>query len=214
MAKSFIKRFFNKIDRSLNVDTFRYFYKIKSLLGFKGKDQADFTALKEKARLLTSGRDAVQLHLGCGKNRFDGFINIDQRQTSATDLECDIVQLPFEDNTVDRIETYHVIEHMPRHDVPRAMKEWHRVMKPGGVLIIECPNFDQAVREYLDGNEDRIDNIFGLQRFPGDTHVFGYNFNRLKAIVEQAGFTDVTEGQPRDYHKDLEPCMRLEAKKH
>ena len=57
------------------------------------------------------------------------------------------------------------------------------------------------------------DNIFGLQRFPGDTHVFGYNFKRLKAIVQWAGFTHITEAQPQDYHKDLEPCMRLEAKK-
>lgn len=213
MTKSFIKRFFNSIDRRLNVDTFRYFYKFKSLLGFKSKEEVDFEDLKQKARQLSAGYDIVKLHLGCGKNHFDGFINIDQRQTSATDLECDIVRLPFDDNTIDRIETYHVIEHMPRHDVPRALKEWFRVMKPNGTLIIECPDFDRTAKEYLDGREDRIDNIFGLQRFPGDTHLFGYNFKRLKALVQNAGFADVTESSPQDYHKDLEPCLRLEARK-
>ena len=57
------------------------------------------------------------------------------------------------------------------------------MLKPGGVLIIECPNFDQAVKDYLQGNEDRIDNIFGLQRFEGDTHYCGYNFKRLKLML-------------------------------
>ena len=213
MSQSIIRRFFNKVDKSLNIDTFRYFFKIKLLLGFKSQDEKDFEVLREKARGLVTPRESLKLHLGCGKNHFDGYINIDQRATSATDFECDIVCLPFDDEMVECIEMYHVIEHMPRHDVPRALKDWWRVMRPGGKLIIECPNFDEAVREYLDGNERRIDNIFGLQRFPGDTHVFGYNFKCLKKSLEEAGFRDIVECPPQDYHKDEEPCMRIEAVK-
>jgi len=151
----------------------------------------------------------LKLHLGCGNQHFEGYVNIDWRKTRATNLVCDIRKLPYPDNSVERIETYHVIEHLPRHDVPKALKEWHRVLVPGGRLVIECPNFDEAVKEYIEGNEKRLDNIFGLQRFSGDVHLYGYNFKRLKRLLEEAGFKNVKEEEPQDYHAKDEPSLRV-----
>ena len=153
------------------------------------------------------------LHVGCGNRRIKDCINIDWRKTSATDLICDVRKLPYPNNSVESIESYHVIEHLPRHDVLSMMKEWHRSLKQGGILIIECPDFDKTVEEYLAGNKNRIDNIFGLQRFPGDTHLFGYNFDRLKEQLEAIGFANIQEKNPTDYHVALEPCLRVEATK-
>ena len=85
--------------------------------------------------------------------------------------------------------------------------------RPGEKLIIECPDFDKSVKEYVEGNEKRIDNIFGLQRFLGDTHLFGYNFKRLKKLLEDVGFKDVQRREPRDYHTKDEPCLRVECVK-
>ncbi len=79
--------------------------------------------------------------------------------------------------------------------------------------MIECPDFDGAVRDYLAGDESRIDNIFGLQRFDGDTHRFGYNVGRLTRLLSEAGFSQITPAEPQDYHKDLEPCLRIEARR-
>jgi hypothetical protein len=136
MSRSTIKRFFNKVDKSLNIDTFRYYYKIRSLLGFKSQAENDFEALRQKARDLVKPNGHYKLHLGCGKNHFDGYINIDQRSTSATDLECDIIRLPFDDETVECIETYHVIEHMPRHDIPLALRDWYMGTKAGLTIYL------------------------------------------------------------------------------
>ncbi len=207
MARGFVKRMLNKIDSCLNVDSYRYLGGPKRAIGRR----RDFEQLKERARALAPADGCIKLHLGCGKHHFDGYINIDLRETSATDLECDIIRLPFDDGTVEVIETYHVIEHLPRHDVPEALKEWRRVLAEGGRLVIECPDFDGAAREYLEGNERRIDNIFGLQRFDGDTHLFGYKFARLKGILEDAGFKNIRQCPPQDYHKEEEPCLRVEA---
>jgi predicted SAM-dependent methyltransferase len=154
-----------------------------------------------------------KLHLGCGNNRLEGYVNIDWRKTRATDLVCDIKKLPYPDGSISSIETYHVIEHLPRHDLPKALREWHRVLAPGGRLVIECPDFDEAAREYLDGNDKRLDNIFGLQRFLGDAHMFGYNLKRLESVLSDAGFENVRSAEPTDYHKEEEPCMRVEAAK-
>ena len=122
-------------------------------------------------------------------------------------------KLPYPDNSAELIETYHVIEHLPRHDLPKALTEWYRLLIHEGKLIIECPDFDEAVKEYIGGNEKRLDNIFGLQRFPGDTHIFGYNFERLKQLVEEAGFRDIQKREPQDYHSKDEPCLRVECLK-
>jgi len=203
-----IKRILNRIDCSLNIDLFRW----SSRLGVAPRSASlDFERIREKARLLIPADGNLQLHLGCGKVRLKGFVNIDQRTTSATDLECDILQLPFDDNAAARIETYHVIEHLGRHQALPAVREWRRVLKTDGVLVIECPDFDAACREYLDGHEDRIDNIFGLQRFEGDNHRFGYNFARLQGLLAKQGFRSIVQKLPTDYHKDQEPCLRVEA---
>ena len=210
-----IKRLFNWVDRCFGVDSYRYINEAGFRAGGSNSsgDERSFAALLEKAKSLIPADGNVKLHLGCGKNHFEGYINIDLRQTSATDVECDISKLPFDDASVQLIETYHVIEHLPRHDVPKALAEWRRVLIEGGQLIIECPDFDGAVKEYIEGNESRIDNIFGLQRFDGDTHLFGYNTKRLMELLAHAGFKEIKSCVPRDYHCDLEPCLRVEARK-
>jgi len=169
--------------------------------------------VKMKYKIGLTETRPLRLHLGCGEQRIKDYINIDWRKTRATDLVCNILKLPYPDASVDVIETYHVIEHLPRHDLPEALKEWFRAMVPGGTLIIECPDFDEAVKEYSEGNEKRINNIFGLQRFPGDTHLFGYNAKRLKELLEEAEFQDVQNEEPRDYHVKDEPCLRVKCVK-
>ncbi len=165
--------------------------------------------VKIRYKLGLGSEHPLRLHLGCGTKRFKGYTNIDWRKTQATDLVCDIKKLPYPDASVSLIETYHVIEHLTRHDLPKALGEWFRVMMPGGVLIIECPDFDKAVVEYIEGHEDRIDNIFGLQRFPGDAHQFGYNLSRLEKLLLEAGYRDIREEAPQDYHTRNEPCLRV-----
>jgi len=167
--------------------------------------------IKTRYMLGIGSKVPLKLHLGCGNCHLEGYINIDIRKTEATDIVCDIVKLPYPNNSIEVIESYHVIEHLPRHILVRALKEWWRVLVPGGKLIIECPNFDEVVKEYLEGNEKRLDSIFGLQRFPGDYHFFGYNFQRLKIILTQAGFTNICQTQAQDYHTKNEPCLRVEC---
>ncbi len=155
----------------------------------------------------------LKLHLGCGQRYLKGYVNIDHRKTTATDIVCDIKKLPFADNSASLIEIYHVVEHLPRNNVSKAFQEWYRVLNEDGKIIIEFPDFDEAVKEYLAGNEKRIDNIFGLQRFPGDAHLFGYNFERVKKMLVNIGFQEITSAEPQDYHRTLEPCLRIEAHK-
>lgn len=173
----------------------------------------DPAIVKLRYKLGLAGKNALKLHVGCGDKHFEGYINVDLRKTKATDVVCDIRELPYPDNSVELIETYHVIEHLPRHYLPKTLRAWYRILKPGGKLIIECPDFDEDVKEYMEGNEKRLDSIFGLQRFFGDAHMFGYNFRRLERLLKTSGFKDIWKKEPQDSHAKHEPCLRVECVK-
>ncbi len=156
----------------------------------------------------------MKINLGCGERKLEGYINIDLRQTPATDLVCDITEgLPYANNSVELIETYHFIEHISENEAVKLLRECHRVLIPEGKIIIECPDLDQAMREYLTGNDQRLLSIFGRQRGFGDAHLWGYNFKRLKRLLERVGFRDIKKKEPQDYHTKSEPCVRVEALK-
>ncbi len=142
----------------------------------------------------------IKLHLGCGKIWLPGFVNIDHRHTRATDFVCSVVKLPYLSDSVDLIESYHLIEHISHTKVRAMLQEWCRVLKPEGRLVIECPDFDRAIERYVAGNERALMSIFGLHRFRGDVHLFGYNFVRLKRLLEECGFGSVTRHKTQDYH--------------
>lgn len=218
MIKNSIKRILIRIDEQFKTSLYKKVselieaYYSSNLLNTIRRSK-DPTIVKLKYKLELKDKTSLKLHLGCGNNHFEGYKNIDLRKTRATDLVCNIKKLPYPDNSVELIETYHVVEHLPRYELPKALNEWHRVLTLGGILIIECPDFDKAVKEYVEGNEKRINNIFGLQRFPGDTHMFGYNFKRLKNLLEEASFINIKEKEPQDYHSKDELCLRVECVK-
>ncbi len=183
---------------------------VKSLLG--GHPRRAFRLARSWYRLKFPSAP-VRLHLGCGQLRLPGFFNVDCNFSSATDFVGDVASLPCPDNSVERIETYHVIEHIPLPAVKVVLAEWKRVLARGGLLVMECPDLDQAVREYLAGNKERLFSVYGRQRFPGDAHHWGYSTAGLKELLEAAGFTKIIFPPAQDYHKESEPCLRVECKK-
>lgn len=71
--------------------------------------------------------------------------------------------LPFKDNTLDYVLSSHVIEHF--FDPIKALREWHRVIRPGGYIFVIAPHkdrtFDKArdvtpLRELLDRSSGKL----------------------------------------------------------
>lgn len=142
-----------------------------------------------------------------------GFINIDQQSWPAVDYVAEISELPCPPNSVERIESYHLIEHIPHTEVRDILKKWYGMLKPEGSIIIECPDFDRDIAEYSQGNTDRLYSIFGHQRYPGDAHHFGYNAERITAVLSECGFVSIQVSEGTDYHAEKEPCLRVECSK-
>src|SRR6185295_17614324 len=85
----------------------------------------------------------MKLNLGCGDKILPGYVNVDvaeSRLDRKPDVVCDLhVLTPFEDGVADEILSVHVIEHFWRWEVVDVLKEWLRVLKPAGLMVIECP---------------------------------------------------------------------------
>ena len=94
-----------------------------------------------------------KLNLGCGDKILPGYINVDvaeSRLEKKPDVLCDLHKLtPFENDSVDEILSVHVVEHFWRWEVVDILKEWTRVLKPGGAMILECPNLISACQELM-----------------------------------------------------------------
>jgi len=172
----------------------------------------------------------MKLHLGCGTNILKGYDNIDctfrqEAQNKVAEMHdtryivADAIMLKaYARDSVDEILCYHLFEHLPRPNAycPNAITAlgiWFSLLKSGGRLIMEMPNFEQVVKEYVDGNLRRKDNIFGLNRFPGDTHQWGYGPVDIEKMLRYSGFVDIVVSEGTDYHVKFEPCMRVEARK-
>lgn len=218
MIKQLTKKIIVQIDSKLNtslslkLSDLSELYRSSTILNTVRRNTQPML-VKSQYKFQIGNKYHLKLHLGCGSNRLEGYTNIDWRKTVATDLVCDIRKLPYPDNSADIIETYHVIEHLPRHHFRKTLLNWLRVLTPGGTLIIECPDFDESVSRYVQGEDKQLDAIFGHQRFEGDYHLFGYNLKRLSSLLKNAGFVNILEGTPRDYHAKDWPCIRVECTK-
>jgi predicted SAM-dependent methyltransferase len=102
----------------------------------------------------------IQLNLGCGDQRLDGFIGIDRLPRQGTDLICDLGQgFPVASSSVDHIYTKSVLEHIG--DLESVLKEILRVLKPGSKVYIYVPHWSNPFY-YSDYTHRRF---FGLTTF-------------------------------------------------
>ncbi len=85
-----------------------------------------------------------KLNLGCGEDKKEGYINVDWSPLVKPDVVHDLntIPYPFDDHSVDSIEAFHVLEHLEK---PFAiMKEFHRILVPGGQLHLKLPHFSRG----------------------------------------------------------------------
>ena len=123
---------------------------------------------------------------------------------------CSITDMsPVADDSVDAVWSSHNLEHLQRHEVPLALAEFVRVLKPGGLLLLTLPDLQQVAQlvaedrledeayTSLSGPITPLDMIFGhtasLAR--GNqlmAHRTGFTARTLQKLLFEAGFIDIT----------------------
>lgn len=144
----------------------------------------------------------TKLNLGGAWTNFEGFTNIDLRQTPNVQKIGDIRDLRamgYEDNSVEEIYTSMCLEHVPYFEVPTVLKNWFDALIPGGKISIAVPDLELAIKELNDPatHPKAHERLFGeitpggYWSQPQDWHKSGYTRTSLKYHLEQAGFTRV-----------------------
>jgi glycosyltransferase involved in cell wall biosynthesis len=158
---------------------------------------------KQKHQLM----DKLKLHLACGHDYTEGYINVDfyAPEDAKCDVRFDVMKLPYPDNSVDEIKAFHIIEHFHFFDIQEVLKEWYRVLKPGGRLWLETPDFLETCKSFVEGSpvmhiEDwRVllyGHFFAHAWVPGQTHKFLFTETQLRTNLGWAGFRQVNRLPP------------------
>ena len=133
----------------------------------------------------------LKLNLGCGKDVRESYLNLDLFSDDPRVIKMDIRKLEFEDNSVDGILASDVLEHFSHRETYDLLKEWNRVLKPGGQIIIRCPNLKLQMQAYMRGDWDAdiaSFMIFGGQTNPGDYHCIGFDKESIEKHLNETGF--------------------------
>jgi predicted SAM-dependent methyltransferase len=146
---------------------------------------------------MTMGAEPRRLHIG-GKTRAEGWEVLNAVPGPCVDHVGNANDLSrFENETFEEIYASHVVEHLDyTGELQRTLREWHRVLRPGGRLSISVPDLDVLAGLLLDKKGLSVEDRFFVMRmlFGGhvdeyDYHVVGLNEDFLAAFLFEAGFT-------------------------
>jgi len=99
-----------------------------------------------------------------------------------------------------------------------VLKEWHRALKPGGMLIIETPDFYNSCKMFVDSNEQtRIvlySHFFAWPWLPGQIHYFLFTAQQLAGTLNEIGFENISKVSPTSIYAISPPPDCLNAQLH
>ena len=145
------------------------------------------------------GKGKVKLNIGCGDRYFDDHINMDKFHPSS-DIIMDVMDMSqLEDNVAKQISAIHVLEHTPSNRALNTLKEWNRVLAPGGKLVIELPDIEALCARFANANKEEryeiLTCIYG-HNMPHCPHLFGWHEEIMIEHLSLTGFERITREKP------------------
>lgn len=161
------------------------------------------------------------LHVGCGAPHPDKLpeaffprgawaeVRLDIDPDVAPDIVASITDMTVVPTaSVDAVWSAHNLEHLWAHEVPIALAEFLRVLKPGGFALVTMPDLQQVAALVAEGNLEgpaymsalgpiaAIDMLYGFRPSLAQGNAFmghrtGFTAASLTAHLQRAGFAEV-----------------------
>lgn len=175
-----------------------------------------------------------KLHLGCGRNLLEGWLNTDLYEGGDVHFLDVSKPFPFDDTSFSFVFSEHLFEHLPFHEGVAMLRECLRVLKPGGFIRLTMPHleflidlylhpdkevnkryiqwsidsFDHDVSSfYLDGHYPAMFVLNNFMRFWG--HQMLYDKSTIVQILKRIGYQDIKFCQlGESEHEDLRDVER------
>jgi predicted SAM-dependent methyltransferase len=90
-----------------------------------------------------------------------------------------------------------VLEHVPYARLPATLKEWHRVLMPGGALMVAVPDMNILAQLFVRPEVKGSDKVLVMQMMFGgqvddtDFHCIGFDLELLGVHLHMAGFESI-----------------------
>jgi SAM-dependent methyltransferase len=97
-------------------------------------------------------------------------------------IAAKVADAGYEESAFDEVIIWHVLEHMS--DPRGTLDELHRVLKPGGRLVVAVPNFESAQARWTGAAWFHLD----LPR-----HLYHFPVSALRAMLSKVGFEVISE---------------------
>lgn len=184
--------------------------------------EKDISQTVEKLTSYLDDMPIKALHLGCGTNILNGWLNTDIRAHGKMICMDASEPFPLENDTLDYIFSEHMFEHLSYESGKTMLRECYRTLKPDGILRLTMPTLDFLIKLYNEPNDELHQQYarWSLQHFAPQMyedfasrneklpmalvvnnfmrfwgHQMIYNYSLLHSMLENAGFIHIKEGQ-------------------
>lgn len=135
-----------------------------------------------------------------GRNPLDPstYLNVDIVPFPQVDLVFDIrKKFPFDDGVIAEIVSVATLEHFRKHHNEHILREFFRVLQPGGLLRVCTPDIEAIAKALLAGEDLDLVNqhFFGKYKTEDtedyDVHKWMYPADEMIRVLRELGFTEV-----------------------
>lgn len=171
--------------------------------------------LSRRTRQQLKGRSGLRLNIGAGRLARAGYVNLDRFPADPDVMYWDFRNpLPVDTGGAVHIHCEHFIEHLEHTEALALLKEFARVLAPGGTLRLICPDAGLYLNAYVRGDTrffqslerlggairpftqpvDVINQMFRM----GGAHLHAWDVPSLKAALISAGFQQIEASELGD----------------
>lgn len=180
--------------RHLRPYRFLYGWALDAMRRTKGKQRATTWA----------GRnfEGAKLDICGGRNPYKPgeYLNVDIAPLPKVDLVFDITKkFPIPDGVIEEVLSVATLEHLRHQQVDHVLREFHRILKTGGMVRVSTPDLEAIARQILNHGDLAMINQHLFGKFKGDEtedldlHKWMYPAPAMIEKLQEIGFTRVEQ---------------------
>ncbi len=189
--KSFIDRHYKTIRR------FRFLY------GWAKDGMTKYQCSQRAKEWEAKGFRGAKIDVCGGRNPVapGEFLNCDIVPLPKVDLVFDVTKkFPFENGVIAEVFSAATLEHLRKPHVDHVLKEFYRVLQPGGIVRVSTPDVEAIARALLEGKEDlQVINQYLFGKYKSDNtedydlHRWMYPAKDMMNELAGLGFTEIQQ---------------------